>query len=66
VSDLPISLKTDISMVLYDEMVRKINFFDYGGPAFVLTIIRFLTSRLYMASDYIVRREEYAYEMFFI
>jgi hypothetical protein len=55
VANLPISLKTDISMVLYDELIRKVNLFDYGGPAFVMTMVRFLSPRLYMETDYIVR-----------
>lgn len=53
-------------MSIFDDLIRKVNLFDYAGPEFSMNIVRYLQPKLYMPTDFIVRQDEYAYEMFFI
>lgn len=65
-NNLPMSLRTEISLYLHRDMLHKVKLFELGDPAFMLAIIRYLTPKLYMAGDFIIREDEYADELCFI
>ena len=64
--ELPLSLRTEISLYLHKDLIPKVKLFELGDPAFMMGIIRHLKPKLYMAEDFIVRKGDYADEFYFI
>ena len=66
IDDLPLSLKTEVSLFMFNDLVSKIKLFELGDPAFMMALIRYLKPRLYMIGDYIIRQGDYAREFFIV
>ncbi|CAG9319774.1 unnamed protein product [Blepharisma stoltei] len=64
--ELPLSLKSEISVSIHSDMIPKVAIFEMADPSFVLSIVRCLTPKVFMAGDYIIRQGDYAEELFFI
>lgn len=64
--ELPLSLKTEISLHLHQDLIPKVKLFELGDPAFMMGIVRHLKPKIFMAEDYIVRRGDYAEDFYFI
>ncbi len=47
-------------------MITKVNMFNFGSPAFILSIVRYLYPKIATPGDYVVKEGEFADEIFFI
>ena len=65
-SQLPLSLRTEISMFLQEDLIQKVKIFELGDPSFILAIVRHLNPKIYMSEDYIIRRGDIADDFFLI
>lgn len=61
---LPLSLKTEISVYMHQDLINNSRLFN--DPGFMLGLIRNLKPRFYMAGDMIIRQGEYAEEFYLI
>ena len=66
IEELPLSLRTEISLFMHKEMIPKVKLFELGDPAFMMGIVRHLRPKLFMAGDYIVRQGDYCEEFYFV
>jgi hypothetical protein len=66
INALPLSLKTEISMHFYEGLVQKVWLFELGDPSFILSILRHLRPAIFMFKDFITRKGEMAFDMYFI
>jgi voltage-gated potassium channel len=64
--ELPLSLRTEISLYLHKDLIPKVKLFELGDPAFMMGVVRHLKPKLYMAEDFIIRKGDYAEEFYFI
>jgi CRP-like cAMP-binding protein len=64
--ELPLSLRTEISLYLHRDLIPKVKIFEFGDPGFMMGIVRHLKPKLYIAGDYIIRQGDYAEEFYFI
>jgi CRP-like cAMP-binding protein len=60
------SLKTEVSLIIYEDLVRSVKLFEFGEPSFIMATLRYLKPKLYMKGDYVIRKDEYADNMYFI
>jgi CRP-like cAMP-binding protein len=63
---LPLALKTEVLVSVYDDLVQKSKLFELGDPSFCMVIVRYLFPKLFMAGDDITRVGEVADEFYFI
>ena len=66
IDELPLSLRTEISIFMYQDLIHKVKIFDLGDPAFMMAFIRHLKPRLYMQGDYIIRQGDYSSEFYIV
>ena len=66
IDELPLSLRTEISIYMYQDLIHKVKLFELGDPSFMMAIIRHLKPRLYMQNDFVIRRGDYANEFYII
>jgi|JI10StandDraft_1071094.scaffolds.fasta_scaffold65829_7 hypothetical protein len=52
--DLPLSLRSELSLFINSDLIQKVKFFQLADPSFILIISRLLKPRLSMAGDFIV------------
>jgi voltage-gated potassium channel len=64
--ELPLSLKTEIAMYLYKDLIPKVKLFELGEPSFIMGFVRHLKPKLFMAEDFIVRKGDLAKEFFLV
>ncbi|MDX9802116.1 MAG: ion transporter [Spirochaetia bacterium] len=64
--ELPASLKTNISIFLNKEMIEKVPLFRGAGDALIRDIIMNLEPVVYTPDDYVVKKGEMGYDMYFI
>lgn len=64
--ELPLSLRTEITMFIYKDLIPKVKLFELGEPSFIMGFVRHLKPKLFMAEDFIVRKGDYAQEFFLI
>lgn len=64
--DLPISLKTTVSLYLNKDIIEKVPLFKGASQAFIREIIMNLKPVIFTPGDYIVRAGEIGDEMYFI
>lgn len=64
--DLPTPLKADISLYLNKEIIEKVPIFKGASSAFIKDIILNLEPVVFTPGDYIVRKGDLGYDMFFI
>ena len=64
--DLPMPLKTDISLFLNKEIIEKVPIFKGASMAFIKEIILNLEPVVFTPGDYIVRKGDIGTDMFFI
>lgn len=65
-NQLPLSLRTEISMFLHEDLIQKVKLFELGDPSFILAVVRHLMPRIYMQEDFIIHRGDIAEEFFFL
>jgi voltage-gated potassium channel len=65
-NQLPLSLRTEISMFLYEDLIQKVKLFELGDPSFILAVVRHLVPRIYMQEDFVIHRGDIADEFFFL
>ena len=65
-SQLPLSLRTEISMFLHEDLIQQVKLFELGDPSFILAVVRHLMPRIYMQEDVIIHRGDIADEFFFL
>lgn len=66
IDEMPLSLRTEISIFMYQDLIHKVKIFDLGDPSFMMAMIRHLKPRLYMQGDYIIRQGDYASEFYIV
>jgi len=64
--ELPLSLKSELSLFINSELIQKVKFFQLADPSFILTVSRSLKPRLCLAADYVVSYGEMATKMYFV
>ena len=64
--NLPLSLKTELTFYIHKDLIPKVKLFELGDPAFVMSFVRHLKPKLFMAQDFIIRQGDYADEFYFI
>lgn len=64
--DLPTPLKSDISVYLNKEIIEKVPIFKGASNAFIKEIILHLEPVVFTPGDYIVRKGDMGFDMFFI
>ncbi|MBN1501726.1 MAG: ion transporter [Spirochaetes bacterium] len=65
-SDLPIPLKTDVSLFLNKEIIEKVPIFKGATGNFIKDIILHLEPIVFTPNDYIVKKGDMGTDMFFI
>lgn len=66
IDELPLSLKTEVSLFMFKDMVAKVKLFELGDPSFMMALVRYLRPRLYMSGDFIIRQGDYANEFYIL
>lgn len=66
IRELPISLKTMVSLQINREIIEKVPLFKGASKAFLKEIIMNLEPVVFTPDDYIIRAGEIGYEMYFI
>ncbi len=64
--ELPHSLKTQIYLYLYRELLSKVPLFKDADPSFIEDLVIKLKPRILPPNDYIIREEQIGHEMYFI
>jgi CRP-like cAMP-binding protein len=64
--ELPMSLRTELSLFINQDLIQKVKFFQLTDPSFILAISLLLKPRLSMAGDFVIYRGEIATIMYFI
>lgn len=64
--ELPISLKTQVSMFLNKDIIEKVPLFKGASPLLIEEIVTNLRAAVYLPGDYIIRKGELGEDMFFI
>ena len=65
-SDLPISLKTRVALYLNREIIEKVPLFKGATEEFLTEVILNLEPVIFTPGDYVVKKDEMGYNMFFI
>ncbi len=65
-SDLPKTLKTTVSLYLNREIIEKVPLFKGASEEFLTELILNLEPVIYTPGDYVVKKGEMGYDMFFI
>lgn len=66
INDLPLSLKTSVSIQINRDMIEKVPIFKGASNAMLEEIILNLEPTIYTPKDYIVKEGDIGYDMFFI
>ena len=64
--ELPTSLSTELSIYLNSNLIKRIKFFQFSNPLFILQVARAMMPKLCMANDYVVEVGDIANEIYFI
>lgn len=65
-SQLPLSLKTEVSLFLNKEIIQKVPIFKGASPSLIKQIILNLNPMIFAPGDYIVTKGDIGNEMYFI
>ena len=63
---LPVSLWGDVTISLYDDIIKNISLFHKTEVSFVKTLSRRIRPMFFLKGEYIVRKHDIGNEMFFI
>jgi len=66
IQELPISLKTMVSLQINREIIEKVPLFNGASKSFLKEIIMNLEPVIFTPGDYVIRAGEIGYEMYFI
>lgn len=66
IRELPISLKTMVSLQINREIIEKVPLFNGASKSFLKEIIMNLEPVIFTPGDYVIRSGEIGYEMYFI
>ena len=66
IDELPLSLKTEVSLFIFRDLLSKVKLFEIGDPAFMMAMIRYLKPRLYMMGDFIIHQGDYPTEFYIV
>jgi hypothetical protein len=55
INSLPLSLKTELSMHFHEDLIQNVKLFELGDASFILSMVRSLKPKVYMAEDYVTR-----------
>lgn len=64
--DLPLSLRSELALHLYKDLITKVKLFELGEPSFMISIVRCFQSEIFLPGDLIIRRGDFADRMYFI
>lgn len=64
--ELPLSLKTQVSLFLNKDIIEKVPLFKGASPALIEEIVTNLRAVVYLPGDHIVRKGEVGEDMYFI
>ncbi|MFA6506038.1 MAG: cyclic nucleotide-binding domain-containing protein [Treponemataceae bacterium] len=64
--ELPLSLKTQVSMFLNKDIIEKVPLFKGAGSALIEEIVTNMRAVVYLPGDYIIKKGELGEDMFFI
>lgn len=65
-TDLPNSLRTEVSMFLYRDVLAKVPLFQEANKVFLNALVKLLKPIIYSPNDYIIVQGEMGKEMYFI
>ena len=63
---MPLSLKSEIALYSYSDLISKVKLFELSEPSFLMGIVRAFKSEIYLIGDYIIRYQDFANSMYFI
>ena len=63
---LPLTLRSELSLFFNCELIQKVKFFQLADPSFILTMSRSLTPQICLQKDFVVEVDQVATKMFFI
>lgn len=66
IDELPRSIRTQIYLYLYRELLEKVPLFQDAEPCFIEDLVVKLKPRILPPDDYIIREEQIGHEMYFI
>ena len=64
--ELPLTLRTELSLFFNCELLQKVKFFQLADPSFVLTMSRSFTPQICLQEDCVVEVGQVATKMYFI
>ena len=65
-TELPLSIKSEISLHLHKDLISKVKLFEMGEPSFMMSMVRAFTSEVFLPGDCIIRIDDFANSMYFI
>jgi CRP-like cAMP-binding protein len=65
-NELPVSLKSEVSLFINSDLIQKVNFFQFADPSFILEISQYLKPKLCLTDNYVMMKGEMANHMYFI
>lgn len=65
-SELPISLRSEIALFTYKNLISKSKIFELGEPSFMLSMVRSFDSQIFLPGDFIIRHGDSSDSMYFI
>ncbi|OMJ84131.1 hypothetical protein SteCoe_14822 [Stentor coeruleus] len=63
---LPLSLRTEVAMVIFQDLILKVKLFNTGNPGFIMAFVRKLDIRMYLQGEIIIEEGTYADEFFIV
>lgn len=63
---LPLSLRTEVAMVIFQDLILKVKLFNTGNPGFIMAFVRKLDLRIYLQGEIIIEEGTYADEFFVV
>ena len=64
--ELPLSLRTELSLFINSDLIQKVKFLQLAEPSFILSLARMLQPQLSMAGAFVVEKDGVARDMYFI
>ena len=64
--DLPLSIRLDVALHLYRDMIVCVPLFNGCEESFLRAVVLLLQPKIYPAQEYIVRKGDIGHEMYFI
>lgn len=63
---LPLTLRSELSLFFNRELIQKVKFFQLAEPSFILAISKSLCPQICLQKDFVVYLDQVATKMFFI